>query len=80
MRRAAILSPAFVADCLETLEELGIRGRETWLANGGEMLDVVPCLNADDAWADAAVRIAREACPWLAAASEASRAAVRGTA
>ena len=63
VKRAAILSPAFVADCLETLEELGIRGRETWHASGGETLDVVPCLNADDRWADAVVRIARETCP-----------------
>jgi len=78
VRRAAILSPAFVADCLETLEELGLRGRETWLSNGGETLDVVPCLNADDAWADAAVRIARETCPWVAPSSEAARVAAGG--
>jgi ferrochelatase len=45
-----ILSPAFVADCLETVEELGIRGVELWEANGGELLEVVPCLNADERW------------------------------
>lgn len=59
-RRAVILSPAFVADCLETLEELGIRALETWRQNGGETLDLVPCLNSDDRWADAVVAIARE--------------------
>jgi ferrochelatase len=65
MRDAAILSPAFVADCLETLEELGLRGRETWIENGGRSLDLVPCVNADDGWADAALRIAADACPDL---------------
>jgi len=65
-RRAVILSPAFVADCLETVEELGLRGVETWKENGGESLELLPCLNAGDAWADAVVSIAREAAPgWL---------------
>jgi ferrochelatase len=59
-RRALILSPAFVADCLETLEELGIRGAEIWREHGGESLELVPCPNANDDWADAVVRIARE--------------------
>jgi ferrochelatase len=58
-RRALILSPAFVADCLETLEELGMRGAQIWKENGGELLQLVPCLNASDDWADAVVRIAR---------------------
>lgn len=60
-RRAILLSPAFVADCLETLEELGIRAAEDWKAAGGGELDVVPCVNASDPWADAVVRIAEEA-------------------
>ncbi len=68
-RRAVILSPAFVADCLETLEELGIRAVETWTANGGETLDLVPGLNARDDWADAVVTIARDAATWLAPAA-----------
>jgi len=67
VKRAVILSPAFVADCLETLEELGMRGVETWQENGGETLALAPCVNADDAWADAVVRIAREQSAWLAA-------------
>ena len=64
VKRAVILSPAFVADCLETLEELGMRAAEDWRANGGERLDLVPSLNASDAWAEAVMRIAREASPW----------------
>jgi ferrochelatase len=59
-RRAAILSPAFVADCLETVEELGIRGLETWREHGGETLELIPCPNSSDTWADAVVTIARE--------------------
>lgn len=57
VKRLAVYSPAFVADCLETLEELGIRAREQFLAAGGEELALVPSLNATDAWADAVVRL-----------------------
>jgi ferrochelatase len=64
-RRAVILSPAFVADCLETLEELGIRGAEIWKENGGELLELAPAPNADDAWADAVLAIARDSSRWL---------------
>jgi ferrochelatase len=64
-RRAVIMSPAFVADCLETLEELGIRGAETWREHGGETLELIPAPNASDRWADALVAIARESTRWL---------------
>lgn len=66
-KRAAILSPAFVADCLETLEELGMREAESFRASGGEKLWVVPAVNADDSWADGVVAIATESYPRLAA-------------
>lgn len=62
---AVILSPAFVADCLETVEELGIRGKEQWLAKGGTSLTLAPCLNDGDNWADALVAIARKHLTWL---------------
>lgn len=45
VRRLAVSCPAFVADCLETLEEIGIRAREQWLAMGGEELQLIPSLN-----------------------------------
>ncbi len=64
-RRAVILSPAFVADCLETLEELGMRGAAQWREAGGESLELVPSLNARDSWADAVVAIARDHASWL---------------
>ncbi|MDH3284259.1 MAG: ferrochelatase, partial [Acidobacteriota bacterium] len=66
VRRAVIVAPGFAADCLETLEELAIRGAEDFRRYGGEELAIVPSLNATDAWVDAVVRIVREEAPWLA--------------
>jgi ferrochelatase len=43
--KVAIVTPGFAADCLETLEELAIRGRETFLAAGGSDFACLPCLN-----------------------------------
>jgi len=53
VRRLAVLCPSFVADCLETLEEIGIRGREQWQELGGEVLGLAPCVNAAPRFADA---------------------------
>jgi ferrochelatase len=61
VRRLAVLCPAFVADCLETLEEIGIRAREQWLALGGETLELVPSLNASPAWVAAVADLVRGA-------------------
>ena len=52
VRRLAVLCPSFVADCLETLEEIGVRAREQWRALGGAELLLVPCLNAHPRWVD----------------------------
>jgi ferrochelatase len=60
VKRLAVMCPAFVADCLETLEEVGIRAREQFVACGGESLTLVPSLNAHPAWVDAVVRLVRE--------------------
>jgi len=49
VRKIAIAAPGFSADCLETVEELGIRGRETFLAAGGTHFARLDCLNASDA-------------------------------
>jgi ferrochelatase len=53
VRRLAIACPAFVADCLETLEEIGIRARERWLTLGGEAFELLPSLNAEPVWVEA---------------------------
>lgn len=53
IKRVAVTCPSFVADCLETIEEIGIRGRETFRASGGEALYLVPSLNSDRLWVEA---------------------------
>ncbi len=58
-KRIVVMSPAFVADCLETIEELGIRGKETFLAAGGESFQLIPCLNEHPAWLAAVENMAR---------------------
>ncbi len=57
IRRIAVACPAFVADCLETLEEVALRGRETFVQAGGEDLFLVPSLNSDDTWAETVCRL-----------------------
>ncbi len=63
VRRLAVFSPAFVADCLETLEEIGIRAREQFQAAGGEELTLVPSLNSSPAWVDTVVALSRRSAP-----------------
>jgi ferrochelatase len=53
IKRIAVVSPSFVADCLETLEEIQIRGRGQFIQNGGEELKLIPCLNGHSAWVKA---------------------------
>jgi ferrochelatase len=59
IKRLAVFCPAFVADCLETVEEIGMRAVEQWKAAGGEELVLVPSLNATPAWVDAVCAIAQ---------------------
>lgn len=61
VKRVAVLCPAFVADCLETLEEIGIRAREDFKAHGGEELALVPSLNAEPAWVQGLTSMLRDA-------------------
>jgi ferrochelatase len=58
-KRLAIMCPAFVADCLETVEEIGIRARDQWRALGGEALLLVPSLNAEPAWIETVAGLVR---------------------
>ncbi|WP_339505311.1 ferrochelatase [Pseudomonas sp. RL_105y_Pfl2_101] len=53
VKKVLVMCPAFVADCIETLEEIGDRGREQFRAAGGEELVLVPCLNDEAQWARA---------------------------
>ncbi len=58
VKKVALVTPGFVSDCLETLEELGKQMKEHFHELGGE-LTVVPCLNASDAFAAALARLVR---------------------
>jgi ferrochelatase len=43
-----MICPGFSSDCVETLEEIAIQGKESFIESGGENYDVVPCLNDND--------------------------------
>lgn len=45
-----VQTPSFVADCLETLEEIGLELKEDFIQDGGDNLKLVPCLNQDSSW------------------------------
>jgi len=60
IKRLAVLCPSFVADCLETLEEVQIRGNEEFRRHGGESLYLVPSLNASEVWAGAVAKLVSE--------------------
>jgi ferrochelatase len=59
VKRLAVLCPAFVADCLETVEEIGVRAAEQWRGLGGEALQLVPSLNASPRWVRAVAELVR---------------------
>jgi protoporphyrin/coproporphyrin ferrochelatase len=50
VKNITIICPSFVADCLETLEEIGIQARTQWKKLGGEQFHLVPCVNDDDSF------------------------------
>lgn len=50
VKKLLVISPAFVADCLETLEELAMAGKETFIEAGGESFQQIPCLNMHPKW------------------------------
>ena len=53
IRKLLVICPAFVSDCLETLEEIDERGREEFMHAGGETFTMIPCLNTDPLWVKA---------------------------
>jgi len=73
MRRVDVICPGFVADCLETLEELGMEGRAEFLDSGGKEFHLIPCLNESEAWIQALAQIALEHMPgWIEAGDDAA--------
>ena len=55
-KRLLVITPAFVTDCLETLEEIRMRGAEDFKAAGGESFEHIPCLNDQPVWIDSLER------------------------
>jgi ferrochelatase len=60
VRRVAVVTPGFTADCLETLDEIGREAREAFRHAGGEVLHLCPCLNDHPAWIDGMRRLVLE--------------------
>lgn len=60
VKKLLVLCPAFVTDCLETLEEIELQGTATFRAAGGETLTLIPCLNSHPDWVSTLVK-------WIAA-------------
>lgn len=56
IKNMAIVTPAFVSDCLETLEEIAMEGKEIFHEVGGDEFTTVPCLNDRDDWASILVK------------------------
>jgi ferrochelatase len=52
IKKLLVVCPAFVSDCLETLEEIDERGRESFMQAGGESYRMIPCLNTHPMWVD----------------------------
>lgn len=59
VKKLLILCPAFVSDCLETLEEIAMRGKETFMEAGGEEYEMIPCMNTQQPWVDTVVEMVK---------------------
>ncbi len=60
IKKLMVVCPAFVSDCLETLEEIEIRGRESFLASGGTEFEMIPCLNTHPLWVETLADLTRD--------------------
>jgi ferrochelatase len=56
VKKLLVACPAFVSDCLETLEEIAEQGKETFLHAGGQTFSMIPCLNIHPLWVSAIVK------------------------
>lgn len=66
IKKVAILAPAFSADCIETLEEIAMQGKETFMHAGGEQFAYIPCLNdSPDGMDMIEAMVRRELSGWL---------------
>ena len=59
MRKLDVICPGFICDCLETMEEIALEGREAFHAAGGEQFHYIPCLNDYPVWLEALADLSR---------------------
>lgn len=57
IKNLLVICPAFVSDCLETLEEIAERGKETFMHAGGEQYEMIPCMNVQPMWVNAVTKL-----------------------
>lgn len=57
IKNLSIACPSFIADCLETLEEIGLQAKTQWQQLGGEEFKLIPCLNDQAIWVEALAKI-----------------------
>jgi len=63
VKKLLVICPAFVSDCLETLEEIAMRGREIFIDAGGKEFALIPCMNEHPRWLDALEKLVRAGMP-----------------
>ncbi len=59
IKKLLVVCPAFVSDCLETLEEIAIQGKEIFSESGGEKYNMIPCMNVQPKWVEAVEKLIR---------------------
>ncbi len=60
IKKLLVICPAFVSDCLETIEEIGMRGKETFMGAGGKDFAQIPCLNEHPLWISTLEKMAKK--------------------
>jgi ferrochelatase len=60
IKKLLVVCPAFINDCLETIEEIGMQGKESFESSGGENLTLIPCINDQEQFAETVVKWAIE--------------------
>lgn len=60
IKKLLVVCPAFISDCLETLEEIALQGKQSFLESGGERFEAIPCLNVHPLWVTTIAKWARQ--------------------
>jgi ferrochelatase len=69
-----VVCPGFTGDCLETLEEISMEGREAFLHAGGKIFNYIPCMNDEPMWIDALAAISEQHMQGWATSTQAAQA------